>query len=201
VFLALSLAALGSGASLVLWAAIPTEPALELTLVDQPVVQLPPVFRADKIRLRDKTQVIGVSAGRRHRAYLIEALVPLETHVVNDLLGEMPVTVSFCDRKECVRVFADQNAHAPLAVSVGGWVSDRKSKAGSMLLRVGEDLYRQDVAQPVDGHAAGPFPYVTIPFERTSWKEWYGAHPDTDVYVGDLVVEPAGGEARNPKPE
>src|SRR5947208_2927435 len=82
---------------------------------------------------RDSTLVIGVSAGGRHRAYVLQAFLLNEARIANDLLGEVPVTVTYCDLSDCVRVFTGPGK-GRLRVALGGW--DRR-RPKSMLLRIG----------------------------------------------------------------
>jgi hypothetical protein len=174
------------GAALVLWcwlggwgAASGDSPPFEP--VDQPVIQTAPALPAGSAGLRDDDEVIGVAAGGRHRAYLVAALAPVELHVVNDELGGVPVTVAYCDRTDCVHAYTGPHGKGPLDIGVGGYLG--VYDAGSMVLRVGSQLYRQDTGLAL-GQEASPFPYAETGFERTTWKAWRAAHPDTDVYVG-----------------
>src|SRR5262249_62420187 len=68
-----------------------------LAVVLTPVVQLPMTVPADAASVPDDAVVIGVEAGGRHRAYLLEALYPSASHVINDLVGGKPITVAYCD--------------------------------------------------------------------------------------------------------
>jgi hypothetical protein len=138
------------------------------------------------LRPPDNAPVIGVSAGGRHRAYLVSALLRPETHVYNDLLGDDAVTVTFCDVDQCVRVFRVPGRGRPLDVDQGG---PDASRPGKMLLRVGPARYWQDTGERLEG-GDDRFPYAEATFVRTTWKEWRDAHPDTDVFVGPLASAP-----------
>jgi len=158
-------------------------------LADLPPVQQPPALSAAAVRLADDAEVIGVAAGGRHRAYALDAFVYwTKRHVVNDVVGGVPITVTHCDLTECTRVFTAPDRDGPLDVSVGGW-GGRFEESG-LLLRVGSTRYRQTTGEPLkDGDP--PFPYAPAEYVRTTWKRWREAHPDTDVYVGELPVTPA----------
>jgi Protein of unknown function (DUF3179) len=138
-------------------------------------------------QLPDSAPVIGVSVGGRHRAYVIQALLRPDAHVYNDLLGEVPVTVTYCDLDECVRVLTAPDSKRPLDIRSGG--SDR-SRSRKMLLQIGSTRYWQDTGKALEDEAA-PFPFTDAAFTRTTWRQWHDAHPDTDVYVGDLPFKPA----------
>src|SRR5262249_13987536 len=150
-----------------------------------PGVCQPPTRTADDAGLRDDAEVIGVCAGGHSRAYYVGAMARPERHVINDVLGDQPVTATFCDRTRCSRVFAGTPGEGPLDVGVAGWMSN------SLALRVGGEDYSQKTGRCLSRVWGGRIPYEEHPHVRTTWKEWRQAHPDTDVYVGPLAAGPA----------
>jgi hypothetical protein len=99
-------------------------------------------------------------------------------HVLDDVVGETPVTVTYCNQADCVRVFTADTRGEPLPIDLGGW------DGNAMLLRVDGVFYRQDTGQSkVDGDRRD-FPYAPLPFERTTWGAWKAMHPDSDVFTG-----------------
>src|SRR5439155_127862 len=102
------------------------------------------------------------------RAYLLESLFPVELHVVNDMLGGVPVTITYCDQTDCLRVFTDPVGKQPLDMGVGGWVDDEDR--GTFVLRVGTMLFRQNTGRPV-GEIPGQIPYPQADFVRKTWHE------------------------------
>jgi Protein of unknown function (DUF3179) len=162
--------------------------------VDLPVFQRPPTRAAGAARLPDGTAVIGLSVGPLHRAYVLDALAPVERHVVNDLLGRVPVTVTYCDRTGCVGVFTGPGGDRPLEVAVAGWSGHYDE--GGMVLRVGTACYRQDTGAPLADDSGPPFPYARGEYERTTWGHWREEHPDTDVYAGELGFDGGDGAGR-----
>ena len=112
---------------------------------------------------------------------------PAVRHVINDVVGGKPITVTYCDATDCVAVFTDPTGHEALEIAVGGWTgrSVSSKSEGSMLLRVGSTLYRQDTKQPLEEKDSAPFPYSEANFVRTTWQQWREAHADTDVYIGE----------------
>lgn len=145
-----------------------------------PGIKQPPVHRAEEVRLNDAEEVIGVEIRGQARAYRLAAMKGREQHIVNDLVAGVPVSVTYCDVTECVRAFIDRNGHAPLDISQGGL------KAEHMVITILGTSYIQDSAEPLDSSASNrPIPYDALPVERTSWKAWKTAHPDTEVYDGE----------------
>jgi Protein of unknown function (DUF3179) len=142
-----------------------------------PGILRPPTTPADEAKLADDAEVIGVSAAGRHRAYVLSAFTGPARHVVNDLLGDLPVTVTHCDQTHCTRVFHGEPKGDALTISVGGlW-------EGRLLVRSHGRFYDQETgASTAPGQE--PLPYPAHPFEITTWKAWKTAHPDTDAYLG-----------------
>lgn|GEM_PF-3898985 len=136
-----------------------------------PLVQNPELLRADALGIEDKASVIGVSVNGEHRAYRMQGMSMVETHVVNDVIQSVPVTVTYCDLRRCVRVFSKTGlADAPLNVRVGGF-----NDQTGLLLNVDGEVVPQ---------AADSVPLTRLDATVMSWKEWKSAHPDTSVYLG-----------------
>jgi hypothetical protein len=141
-------------------------------------INTPRAIAADKVQLRDDEEVFGVTAGGKHRAYRVRALGGNPyVHVVNDVVDGVPVSLAHCDRTGCTKAFTGDEAGRTLKVAFGGW------RRGQMWIRADRGIYEHATLEPaVSGFP--PFPYRETPFQRTTWKEWKEAHPDTDVYVG-----------------
>ena len=155
----------------------PAEPLLKFRM---PGIVRPPVVEADASGLRQDEEVLGLVVGGRARAYRLDALRDRSKHVVNDLVGGVPVTVAYCDISDCVSAYRGPEASGPLDVSVGGLFENRE-----MVLEVGGRLYFQKSGAPVTPGTGPPL----IPLEqlspiRTTWGEWKRQHPSTEVYEG-----------------
>jgi hypothetical protein len=148
-----------------------------------PGLKQPPALPAASAEVPANAEIIGVEAGGRHRAYLITALSRIDSHVVNDLVGEVPITVTFCDRSQCARVFCNEGGSAPMDVNLAGIKDD------SLLIRIENVIYHQDSGSESQEAGEPPFPYATHPFVRTTWKAWKESHPLTDVYTGPIAVD------------
>ena len=140
-----------------------------------PGLMQPPAVSVADAKLADDAIVIGVSQGGKHRAYSVGAMRGITKHVVNDVVGGKPTTVTYCDVKKCSRVYSGAGSE-PLPVMTGGF-TDR------MILFVNGRFYNQDTGEAINGDNA-PLPYKPMDFKETTWKAWRTAHPDTDVYVG-----------------
>jgi hypothetical protein len=136
--------------------------------------------------------VIGVFAAGRARAYLLEAFERgPASHLVNDVLGGVPISVSHCDISGYTRVFTGATPGQPLELIMGGLKDSR------MLLKCDGRLYRQETSQPLD-ESDPAFPFRVFPANLTEWGEWRHAHPETDVYMG-AIEEATPPEAGGPR--
>lgn len=139
----------------------------------------PLILKLNEIDLADDTPVIGVEHKGRFRAYKLEALKYVNTHVVNDMLDKTPISVTYCDRMDCVSVYTDPQSDKALPIDVGGFRE-------RMFLKVGDGFYFQDDGASISDNVAGKMPYPKHEFVRTTWKEWKTAHPTTDVFAGGI---------------
>src|SRR5262245_25715745 len=101
--IALGLAALASAAVLLDRGSppvnpVPPEPVRILPKARYEGTRQPPAVPAAAAKLDDDDVVIGVVAAGRARAYLLRAMDGgPENHIVNDLVGGAPVSVTYCD--------------------------------------------------------------------------------------------------------
>lgn len=144
----------------------------------EPIVR-PPSLAAKEAKLRPDEIVIGVDVGGHARAYRLAAFESKGGHLVNDLVGGVPVSVAYCDLSACLRVYSNPQGSEPLDLSVAGLLHDE------MVIRHAGRMYFHHSGrevEPGDGSPALPFPLITPTV--TTWKDWSSRHPDTRVYVG-----------------
>lgn len=153
---------------------------------------LPSTLPADKAPLDEDTPVIGVLVRGKSRAYLLEALQRgPKSHVVNDVLGTVPISVTHCDISGCTRVFTGDSPGQPLDLSVAGL------KDGGLVLKLGGHRYYQETSESLDENGT-TLPCSEYPAQLTVWKEWQQSHPETEVYMG-TIDEPTPPEAGGPR--
>ena len=146
-------------------------------------IRTPPTLSADRADLKPEDEVIGVEVDGRARAYRLKAMLGRSDHVVNDVLGGKPVSVTYCDLSGCVRGFGGPG-EAPLTIDQAGIYKNK------MTLKVDGVVYVQDDGEVVEhdeGRSVVPFPFDEVPLTRTTWGAWKAGHPGTDVYVGTGV--------------
>lgn len=143
-------------------------------------ISRPPTRPALLARIADDAEVIGVCVGDQSRAYLLTALGESpERHVINDLFGDRPVSVTYCGLTHCARVFTATRTGKVLNLNVGDLVQ------GKMTLQVGNVRYAHATGKNLSSPGGAPLPYAEFPHERTTWGRWRKAHPETDIFAGD----------------
>jgi hypothetical protein len=163
------------------------KPAKRLWKVELPGLQKPQTLPAATAKIADGDEVIGVVVNGNPRAYWLKALKYPPWHIVNDVVVGVPVSVTYCDRTDCTRVYTSGQSSTPLDVNLAGLYGRE------MVVKVRGVLYLQETGKPFELGAGVPsLPYADHPWERTTWKKWRQRHPETDVFIGQ------GG--RGPKP-
>ena len=144
----------------------------------EPILR-PPSLAAAEAKLQPDELVIGVEVGGKARAYRFAAFERMSGHLVNDLVGGVPVSVAYCNLTRCLRVYSDPRGSKPLDLTVAGTLNDE------MIMRHAERMYFHKSGKEVEpGNDAPALPYPLITPTVTTWKEWNARHPDTRVYIG-----------------
>lgn len=144
-----------------------------------PGLRQPAAKAMEDVNLPDNVEVIGVDIGGRARAYLLRAMsLKPERHVINDLLGDEPISVTYCDRTNCARVFTSADKGEALNLDVGGWIDD------SLAVQINGINYEQKSGKNLTAPGGAPLPYADCPFVQTTWGEWRRSHPQSDIFVG-----------------
>jgi hypothetical protein len=143
-----------------------------------PGITKPLTVPASKAGLPDDEPIIGVEMNGQYRAYLLSAMRGTTSHVVNDVIGLAPVTVTYCDLANCARGFTSKNRSKPLDISTAGLFN------GNLLLRTDGEMFSQPTGEGLRKDGATFKPFDDHPLVRTTWKAWRDEHPKTDVYLG-----------------
>lgn len=149
--------------------------AMNTPFITPPVIA-PPTFKANEVTLPDSTIVIGVNAGGHAKCYVKEVMQPIASHVVNDTIGLTPVSITYCDQKDFVRVFRGTETGQTCDVKVGGYMNDE------MALMIGGTMF---------GQSSKDIPLPDAEFQQVTWGEWKAAHPETRIYLGYLADQHA----------
>ncbi len=124
--------------------------------------------------MRDDDLVWGVVVSGRARAYPWWILK--NHHVVNDVIGDVPLAVAFCEQCSAAAAYRRALGRRVLWLEVPGVYN------GTIILRDRETL---SLWAPFSGRAIeGPLTgekLARLPLVLTHWDEWLARHPDTDV--------------------
>jgi Protein of unknown function (DUF3179) len=155
------------------------DPAFALIKVDSSPIVRPLAVPAREASLRPDELVVGVEVGGQTRAYRLASMEDPSSHLVNDLVGRVPISIAYCDLTRCVRVYTDAQATTPLDARVAGLLH------GEMVVEVRGSLYFQKSGAPVETAKNPPaLPYALLSPVVTTWSDWVHKHPLTEVYVG-----------------
>jgi hypothetical protein len=180
----------------------PKKSAVWRDILSSPVVR-PRAIAASDAGLRPDEPVLGVVVDGRARAYRLGAMEGRSGHLINDVVGDVPVSVVYCDRNRCARAYSGPPGSGPLDLAVAGLLD------GEMVLNAAGIAYFQDSGRRVDperleashdpvavgyaraargspGSGSGDrgIPHAGITPVLTTWKAWVDQHPDSDVYIG-----------------
>ena len=108
-------------------------------------IQRPPSVAARDAMLAPEEKVIGVVVGGEARAYRFAAFESKTGHLVNDQVGGVPVSVAYCDKTECLRVYSDPGGTGLLDLNVAGALFDE------MVMRHGDKMYFHKSGKEVEG--------------------------------------------------
>ncbi len=146
--------------------------------VAKPTVK-PPVFKAAAAKILPGELVVGVEFGGKARAYRALAFDDTSGHLVNDMIGSLPVSVACCNISSTVRVYTDSSGSQLLDAEVLGLLNNQ------MVIRLGKHLYFHSTGSPVEPDKnPPPIPYQRVTPVVTTWQDWSKRYPDSDVFVG-----------------
>lgn len=149
----------------------------------EPIVE-PEVLPVHQAELTDDEMMIAIEVDGQHRAYLISDLAQPGSHVVNDMVAGLPVSITYCSNTDFARVFSNPGKDQPIELRTAGWMDQQLA----LYLGRGYENLRlhDDPSIPLDDH----------PFVRVSFGQWRREHPDGLVYVGGIDWEAKREECR-----
>jgi hypothetical protein len=122
-------------------------------------------------------EIVGVEFEGEVFAFPLARLSGMRDHVVNHVIvGEehsVPLTVTYCDATECIRVMTADGATESLKVSTLG------RSQGELQLQYRERSFLQNATE---------IPLDDVAFERTTLRDWLAEHSAAKIYAG----RPAG---------
>ncbi len=145
-----------------------------MIVLDIPGVTVPDWADQEELDLSSDTEVVGVEVDDKAYAFVLEALSDRSTHIVNTLANDRPLTVTYCNKSECVRVLTSSKSSRPIDLHVGGMDIE-----GEMVVMLANTRYTQ---------SSEKLPLDDMPFERTTYADWQARHPATVVFNGGEKV-------------
>jgi hypothetical protein len=139
----------------------------------------PPILKAAEAKIRPDEPVIGVEVGGKARAYRVAAFDDASGHLVNDLIGSVPVSVAYCNMTRTVRVYTDPNGSSVLDAEIPGLLNQQ------MVIKLKGYLYFHVSGEPVEPEKhPPPIPYNLLTPTLATWKDWNSRQPETDLFAG-----------------
>jgi hypothetical protein len=113
--------------------------------------------------LPDDAVIIALEINGVHYAYPKLRLSDIGAHVATEILGDIPIAVTYCNETECVRVFTGDTGGPRLDVTQEGL-----DKGKFLILVDGKPWFQDDESIPLQDYA----------FELVSWNQWKTEHPN-----------------------
>ena len=128
---------------------------------------------ASDCELQDDDIMIALEVNGVHYAYPKRRLSDIGAHVATEILGDIPVAVTYCNETECVRVFTGEAGGDRLDITQEGLDEDK-----FVILVNGEFFFQDDESIPLQDYA----------FELVTWSQWKTEHPH-GLVLTDYVWE------------
>jgi hypothetical protein len=136
-------------------------------VADYAVIDEPWLVDVKESKLADSTAVIGVVVEGQSFAFVKDALYWPSQHIVNMVVEETPISVTYCSLADCVRVLTRDDAQ-PIDLQVGGLDVDNR-----LVVTLDGERYSQlSNALPLEDHE----------FEVTTLGDWKQRHPNSKIY-------------------
>jgi len=144
------------------------------------------IAEGDKV-LAANELVIGVEFNGVARAYPINMLNDPERKVVNDVIGESAIMVTWCDLCHSCAVFrrSVRSGTAPEEYGCSGFLWNESLVMYDVETR---SFWNQIAGKCIAGLRAGE-QLVPLPSVVTSWSQWKEAWPKTDILAASHVSE------------
>lgn len=122
-------------------------------------------------------EVLGVLVGNAARAYPVSLLA--QHHAVNDVLGGTPIVVTYCILCSSGVVFDPTIDGRRLTFGVdGAWRG-----TATLYDHQTESIWMQVSGACISGKLAGRSLRPLLGCRHTTWGEWLGAHPNTELML------------------
>ncbi len=135
------------------------------TMLETPAMMESPereLVTIDRINLPDDAVVIAIEIAGESYAFPKLFMEGIGDHIVTDVIGNLPIAVTYCNETECVRVFADQTSDRNIDLQQQGLLN------GGLAVILDGQVYEQDSKE---------IPLEDYDYELKSWSEWKKENP------------------------
>lgn len=143
------------------------------------------VSAADAGFLADDDIVLAISVDGVHRAYPTSILARHE--IVNDTIAGQPIAITYCPLCGSGAAFSRRIGGEVTSFGVSGVLHN-----SDLVLydRASNTLWAQVIGRGIVGQRSGEN-LTSLPLTQVEWREWRGAHPDTQVLSTDTGFDVA----------
>lgn len=139
-------------------------------VADMPGVVDPRFTDATSTSLAAADEIIGIVIADQAFAFARRVMHSPEKHIINLCIDENPVSVTYCDIVDTVRVLHGPHGIRPLDLRVGGMDVNQQ-----LVVLLGGVRY---------GQGSPDVPLADYAFERTTLERWIAEHPESMIYQG-----------------
>ena len=152
---------------------VPDEPAGDLMNDMTAEMETPDrdFVSVDETELPGDAEVIGIEVNGRSYAFPKRFMMGVGDHIASEVLDGLPVTVTYCNESECVRVFSNRQSSSRIELEQFGLINE------GLAVKFQGKVYAQE---------SSDIPLEDYDFTVVSWLEWKAANP-SGLVLTELV--------------
>ena len=116
----------------------------------------------DETELPDDAEVIGIEVNGQSYAFPKQYMSGVGDHIASEVFDGLPVTVTYCNESECVRVFSNRQSSSRIELEQFGLINE------GLAVKFQGKVYAQE---------SNDIPLEDYDFTVVSWLEWKAANP------------------------
>ena len=135
----------------------------------------------DQTELPDDAEVIGIEVNGQSYAFPKRFMMGVGDHIASEVFDGLPVTVTYCNESECVRVFSNRQSSSRIELEQFGLINE------GLAVKFQGKVYAQE---------SSDIPLEDYDFTVASWLEWKENNP-SGLVLTELVWEEAQQSPKN----
>ena len=135
----------------------------------------------DQTELPDDAEVIGIEVNGQSYAFPKRFMMGVGDHIASEVFDGLPVTVTYCNESECVRVFSNRQSSSRIELEQFGLINE------GLAVKFQGKVYAQE---------SSDIPLEDYDFTVVSWLEWKENNP-SGLVLTELVWEEAQQSPKN----